>query len=170
MNPFRCPQGHQWGPSADGPLAAGPACPFCGAAAAASGDGTSPATGPPAAPEWTGTTETLLTVGAAAAPPAARPESVPGYGVLQELGRGGMGVVYLARQASLGRTVALKMLLGGQGSAGERERFRAEAEAVARLQHPNIVQIHEVGEHDGRAFFSLELCEGGRGVIGASAH
>jgi serine/threonine protein kinase len=93
--------------------------------------------------------------------PAGAPQ-VPGYEILGELGRGGMGVVYRARQTSLNRLVALKMILAG-GYAGEAElmRFRTEAEAIARLQHANIVQIHEVGEADGRPFFSLEYCGGG---------
>jgi WD40 repeat protein len=88
--------------------------------------------------------------------------SVPGYEILGELGRGGMGVVYQACQAELNRIVALKMILAG-GHAGQAElaRFRTEARAVARLQHPNIVQIHEVGEHQGLPFFSLEYCAGG---------
>jgi WD40 repeat protein len=87
---------------------------------------------------------------------------VPGYEVLGELGRGGMGVVYRARQVALGRTVALKMILAGaHAGADERARFRREAEAIARLSHPNIVAVHEVGEHDGRLFFSLEFCPGG---------
>lgn len=73
-----------------------------------------------------------------------------------------MGVVYQARQTKLNRVVALKMILGGGHADGpERQRFRTEAEAIARLQHPNIVQIHEVGEHDGLPFFSLEFCAGG---------
>src|SRR5438046_2281621 len=83
---------------------------------------------------------------------------VPGYEVLEVLGRGGMGVVYRARHAALKRVVALKMILAG-GHAGEQElkRFHAEGEAIARLQHLNIVQIYEVGEHNGLPFFSLEF-------------
>lgn len=88
--------------------------------------------------------------------------AIPGYEILKVLGRGGMGVVYQARQTALKRLVALKMILsGGQAGEAERNRFRAEAESVARLRHPNIVQIHEVGEHAGRPFFTLECVEGG---------
>ncbi len=88
--------------------------------------------------------------------------AVPGYEMLGVLGRGGMGVVYKARQVALGRVVALKMIRDGVlAGPRERARFRAEAKAVARLQHPNIVQVHDLGEQDGRPFFTLELCEGG---------
>jgi len=85
---------------------------------------------------------------------------VPGYEVLDELGRGGCGVVYRARQKGLGRVVALKMI-DGPIVARAVERFRLEAEAIGRLQHPHIVQIYEVGEHEGRPFFSLEFVNAG---------
>jgi hypothetical protein len=87
--------------------------------------------------------------------------AVPGYEIERVLGRGGMGVVYKARHLALKRTVALKMILaGGHAGPGELTRFRIEAEAVARLQHPNIVQIHEVGEADGHPYCTLEFVEG----------
>jgi WD40 repeat protein len=88
--------------------------------------------------------------------------AVPGYEILQELGRGGMGIVYQARQVALNRVVALKVIRAGAGAgAQELERFRIEAEAVARLQHPHIVQIHEIGEQAGCPYFALEFVEGG---------
>jgi serine/threonine-protein kinase len=73
-----------------------------------------------------------------------------------------MGVVYKARQVQANRVVALKMILaGGHAGAAERARFQTEAEAIARLQHPHVVQVYEVGEHEGKPFFSLEFCGGG---------
>jgi serine/threonine protein kinase len=94
--------------------------------------------------------------------PANRPIQVAGYQVLEELGRGGMGVVYKARQIGLNRLVALKMILSGDhASRDDLERFRAEAEVIARLQHPNIVQVYEINDHEGRPFFSMEYVDGG---------
>jgi serine/threonine-protein kinase len=102
-------------------------------------------TGPPAAP----------------APERGLP-NLPGYEVLTELGHGGMGVVYKARHVALNRVVAVKMLRDSVGNQPEiAARFRAEAEAVARLRHANIVQVYEVGTHDGRPYFTLEFVAGG---------
>ncbi len=112
-----------------------------------------------------------LTLPSGADVPAAGPRAAeagperdapPGYQILGELGRGGMGVVYKARDLALNRVVALKMILsGGHAGADELKRFHTEAEAIARVQHPGIVQVFEVGSHEGRPFMALELCTGG---------
>src|SRR3954462_3763417 len=86
---------------------------------------------------------------------------VGGFELLDELGRGGMGVVYKAWQPGLNRVVALKMIPTGALADPEAgARFRREAEAVARLEHPNIVHVHEVGEHDGQPYLVMEYIPG----------
>jgi serine/threonine-protein kinase len=87
---------------------------------------------------------------------------IPGYEVEALLGRGGMGVVYRARHLRLNRPVALKMLLAGVYAGPDvQARFQREAEAVASLRHANIVQVHDVGDHEGRPYFTMEFVEGG---------
>src|SRR5260370_32630167 len=101
--------------------------------------------------------------------PATPMPTVPGYEIVGELGRGGMGVVYKARQLALKRLVALKMVLPPVSHSPDNRaaaprnvlRFRAEAEAVARLHHPNIVQIFDIGEADGCPYFVMEYVEDG---------
>lgn len=125
--------------------------------------------------EWTGPAELLdnreHNPGSAATIPPGQPLqeapslprlSVPGYEILEEVGRGGMGIVYKARQASLKRLVALKMIRDSTfAGPDQRARFYREAEAVARLQHANVIHIHQIGEHQGLPFFAMEFAEGG---------
>jgi WD40 repeat protein/tRNA A-37 threonylcarbamoyl transferase component Bud32 len=96
--------------------------------------------------------------------PTSEHEILPRFGdyeLIELVARGGMGVVYKARQISLNRVVALKMIQGGTlAGAAELKRFHAEAEAIAHLQHPNIVAIHQVGEHQGQHFFSMDYVAG----------
>ena len=88
--------------------------------------------------------------------------TIPGYEVKEVLGRGGVGVVYKALHLRLNRPVAVKMLLSGQhASPDELERFLREAEAVAGLHHPNVVNLYDVGEVEGRPYFTMEFIEGG---------
>ncbi len=125
----------------------------------------------PAAESWIAEVPTVVEpkdgpAQSSGAPPDAAPDptlpSVPGYVVLRKLGKGGMGVVYLARQLGVGREVALKMIRSGEHAGpDELARFRSEAHSLGRLQHPHIVQIFDVGEYGGLPYFSLEYCPGG---------
>ena len=94
-------------------------------------------------------------------PPETSGPSIPGYEILQEVGRGGMGVVYKARQLSLNRLVALKIIIGGSFAGQiEKARFRMEAEAVARLTHKHIVQVFDIGKHQEIEFIAFEFVDG----------
>ena len=157
-----CARGHRWQLL--------PACPVCGAVPRQ-----------PAEPTWSehGDSTTLpadaipapisalstLNVPGPRTPSGALPAELPqvaGYETLRVLGRGGMGVVYLAWQTGLSRLVALKTVLAGaHAGPEERTRFRTEAEAAARLVHPHIVQIFEIGEADNQPFLAMEYVEGG---------
>jgi WD40 repeat protein len=147
-----CASGHQWAPSANGQAAV---CPQCGQAPLALPTAASlSAAGPPLDPESTlePTEDPPL--------PADCP-AVPGYEIQGVLGHGGMGIVYRAWDQRLKRPVALKMIRGDANpSPDQLRRFRAEAEAVARLQHANVVQIYEVGEVHGRPYLALEYVDG----------
>src|SRR5688572_26757332 len=84
--------------------------------------------------------------------------TIAGYEIVAEVGRGGMGVVYKARQITTNRMVALKIIRDGAlASPQDRARFRIEAEAAGRMRHANIVEVYETGEHDGLPFFAMEL-------------
>jgi serine/threonine protein kinase len=141
---WTCPAGHRWHLAGETTVDAAPTCPECGG---------------PGSPF--DTRATLDPAGAAViAPPAA--VRVPGFAVEREIGRGAMGVVYLAWEERLRRPVALKMILAGaHASDRDHARFRREVEAVAALQHPNIVQIYAVGEAGGLAYCALEYVPGG---------
>ena len=147
---LRCPRGHGWDPAEfdDDPAAPGMpvACPLCGALCGLPDDPPTPLPAddlvlPPDPPEGEAT------------------PTVPGYEILGVLGRGGMGIVYRARQVRTDRIVALK--LPGHLDLESRCRFATEAQAAARISHPNIVQVYEVGDHQGRPFLALEYVAGG---------
>src|SRR5215813_7811477 len=93
--------------------------------------------------------------------PADRPRRLGDFEILRELGRGGMGVVFEARQVSLNRKVALKVLAGSLGLTSKAvQRFHREAEAAAKLHHTNIVPVYATGEEDGTHFYAMELIDG----------
>jgi hypothetical protein len=188
---WTCPQGHQWEPApANASPTACPVCGAPGhALTLTEATINGPAPIPPFSPAAANSSDTQPLMPTAAdadrpAPPPTEPMSpasaatvapemaafdyglsrinVPGFEILGELGRGGMGVVYRARQTALKRQVALKMILSGvHAGPQELDRFRSEAEAVASLQHPNIVQIYEVDHHAGLPYFALEFVDGG---------
>jgi WD40 repeat protein len=103
---------------------------------------------------------TLEAPGPSAPRPGAALPQVPGYEMLRVLGRGGMGVVYLAKHEGLKRLVALKMLAAGRATPEQVDRFRREAEALARLQHPNVVPVYDVGVFDDHLFYTMEYIAG----------
>ncbi len=96
----------------------------------------------------------------AAAKSEPAPELLAGYRVIRQIGQGGMGVVYEAEHPRLSRRLAIKVLLGRKGSSNLAERFRREAEAASRLNHPNIVSVYDFGEHNGVQYLTMPLIEG----------
>src|SRR5262249_53332447 len=169
-----CANGHRWAASAAGAepavesaLPAG-TCPICGAPPdAGSWGGKLDAGGgkKAALDDSAGNADQVTEIGPRDAPASAdglTGTHVAGYEILGVVGRGGMGVVYKALQPGLKRIVALKMLAADKAlEPAAFARFRLEAEAIAQLQHPNIVQVYEIGEHEGRPFIVLEYVWGG---------
>src|SRR5262245_50025131 len=146
----RCPKGHVWGPDefdldGEAPPTAPLACPYCGALCTMVADSRA---------------HTVRGMAPTPVPAEDLPRAeFPGYEILSVLGSGGMGVVYKARQLRTDRVVALKV--PGHLNLETRVRFTNEAQAAARVSHPNIVQVYEVGEHQGRPFLALEYVAGG---------
>src|SRR5262245_560661 len=140
---LRCPNGHHWSVSVG---EAAPVCPLCGSAAA----------DPPPTLAWRGESTDVP-----AGPPDHPPPAIAGYEVLEELGRGGMGVVYRARQTVPGRVVALKVILNERlGHPEAVARFRREAQAAARLAHPNVVAVYESDRDGDVHFLAMEYVPG----------
>jgi serine/threonine-protein kinase len=156
-----CDKGHRWEiPTNAGDQTALMQCPVCGGAIEGLvNQGTHTSTAQEHTANWLPTAKLTGSPPEPPLPPG--PRLIGAYEVLDTLGRGGMGIVYKAYQASLKRVVALKMILDPGAEEQALTRFRTEAEAVAQLQHPNIIQIYEIGEHDGRPFLCLEFVEGG---------
>ena len=153
-----CPNGHFWEP-ADTVDVSAFVCPVCGSVLGATQSIPIQVTTVGAQPN---TVHGLSCPDGSIRSAAAELPAIPSYEILTILGRGGMGVVYRARHIKLKRQVALKMLrAGAQAGPEHHARFRREAETIARLQHPNVVQIHEVGEHDGMPYLSMEYVAGG---------
>jgi hypothetical protein len=149
---FTCPRGHEWQEDKtdnETDIMVPPRCPICTGMSSLEDQATA-----------LGDAKTQIQSPEPCTPPPFHGPLVPGYDLVGVLGQGGMGVVYRARQRSLKRMVALKMLLSPAADTVSLGRFRGEAEAVAQLQHPNIVQIYEIGEHEGRPYFAMELVEG----------
>lgn len=144
-----CSNGHSWAAATpDEP------CPECGSTAEGAGLATRRTPGIPSLAATQLRTDVR--------PVDASLPTVPGYEIIDELGRGGMGVVYRARHLALNRLVALKLIRSGVlAGVEELARFHAEAEAIARLQHPNVIQVFDVGEHEGMPFLALEFADGG---------
>ncbi len=154
---YSCAQGHQWDPSASGEAGAAlSSCPICGSAATqrTPTDGIAIDSGG----------ETLPSAEAVARATILDRGAVPGYEIIERIATGGMSIVYKARQLSLNRVVALKVIVSGvHATRPQLNRFRSEAETLARMQHPNVVQIYEVGQagEPPIPFFAMEYVDGG---------